>query len=276
MRVGFLGLGFMGVSSTLPSHRLEPQPRQVCLLAGAAATVGASPADVAARSEVIISMLYDTAAIRSTILADAEFLRAIAGKMLVNTSSVPAAFSIELADAVSKSGGNFIEMPVSGSRVPAERGELVGMLARDRNVVERVQGVFEAFTSKAVYCGQVGSALRMKYAAKLWNITMTAGLAEAVPLTRAQGLDTRAFAEVRNAGSMASPYSRVKVGKMLRMDWEGQALVRDCYNSTQLITAAGKEAGVELPLIEVCAEPYRQAKEAGMGEEDMGALAKLN
>jgi 3-hydroxyisobutyrate dehydrogenase-like beta-hydroxyacid dehydrogenase len=217
-------------------------------------------------------MLFDEHAIR-TILTD-DVRHELWNKTLVNSSSVSVEFSHYLSEQVHNAGGEFIEMPVSGSRVPAEQGRLVGMMAGDRAVADRIRPYIEPMTSAAVYCGPIGSGLKMKYAVNNFLITMTAGLAEATNLARAQGLDLEAFGQVLDSGPMASAYSRLKVAKMLSQDWSAQAGIRDCYNSTQLIQAAAKEANTRAPLIEVCGSLYRRAIESGLGEEDMISVVK--
>ena len=278
-RVGFLGLGMMGTPMALNLSRMFPltvwnrSPAKYPTLTQAGAQIGTTPSQVVEKSDVIFTMLFDGPAIQSIV--DDKFKRAIHGKTLVNTSSVSVEFSCHLADEIREAGGEFIEMPVSGSRIPAEQGQLVGMIAGDPAVAERVKPFVRPITSAAVYCGPVGLGLKTKYAVNLFLITLTAGLAESMSLARAQGLDLGAFGDVLNAGPMASSYSRIKIAKMLEEDWSAQASIKDCYNSTQLIEAASKEAGGQLPLVQACSSLYRQAKELGMGEEDMIAITKL-
>ncbi|KAK6217960.1 hypothetical protein LQW54_003016 [Pestalotiopsis sp. IQ-011] len=218
-------------------------------------------------------MLFNEAAFDN--IMDTAFHIALAGKSLVNTSSVSAEFSQRLATEVSEAGGEFVEMPVSGSRVPAENGTLVGMMAGDEAVAERIRPVLEAITSAAVYCGPIRMGLKTKYAVNLFLITMTAGLAESMNLARTQGLNLEAFAQVLQAGPMASAYSGLMIQKMLNQDWSAQAAIKDCYNSTQLIQSAATESGVQSPLIQLCGTLYAQAIQSGLGEEDMISVMKV-
>ncbi|KAI8633136.1 hypothetical protein F5Y19DRAFT_471395 [Xylariaceae sp. FL1651] len=238
----------------------------------AGARVGATPSEVARQSDVIFAMLFDAAAI-DDIFGDLK--KALAGKTLVNTSSVSGAYSHYLAQEVSQAGGRFIEMPVSGSKVPAEQGRLVGMMAGDVHVVEQTRHVMEPITCAAVYCGPVGYGLKTKYAVNLYLVTITAGLAESMNLARAQGLDLAVLGEVLNAGPMASAYSKTKITKILAQDWSAQAAIKDCYNSAKLICAASEEVGAHSPLIESCRAMYGQANDAGLGEDDMIAVIKI-
>ncbi|KAK4466868.1 hypothetical protein QBC42DRAFT_319027 [Cladorrhinum samala] len=278
-RIGFIGLGVMGKPMALNLARHFPitvwnrSSSKYAELEEAGAGVGTSPSHVARESDVIFTMLFDAPAIEAIL--DDDFSNALRSKILVNTSSVPVEFSQQLAGYVSNAGGHFIEMPVSGSKVPAERGELVGMMAGDRDVAERIRPIVEPLTAAAVYCGPVGSGLKTKYAINLYLVAITAGLSESMNLARAQGLDLEAFSQVLSAGPMASPYSNIKLPKMLKQDWSAQAAVKDCYNSTLLIQSAARSVGAWTPITDLCGSLYRQAHESGLGEEDMTAILKL-
>jgi 3-hydroxyisobutyrate dehydrogenase-like beta-hydroxyacid dehydrogenase len=239
----------------------------------AGAGIAKTPTSVLEESDVIFTMLFNEAAYK--VVLDQDFRAALRGKTIVNTSSVSVDFSKYFADQVHKSGGSFIEMPVSGSRVPAEHGQLVGMLAGDKSVAQRIDHLLKPITKRAVYCGDVGMGLRTKYAANLYLITMTAGLAESMHLARAQGLDVNAFGEVLDASPMASAYSTLKVAKMIKEDWSAQAAINDCYNLTELIQSAAAESRAETPLMTVCSTLYRQAIQNGIGDEDMIAVGKV-
>ncbi|KAJ6024610.1 hypothetical protein N7540_005407 [Penicillium herquei] len=280
MRLGFLGLGVMGspmarnLAKKYPLMAWNRSPAKYATLKQAGAVSFAeTPAKVVENSDIIFLMLFNDAAIQSIL--DADFKRALPGKILVNTSSVSVKFSKFFDKEIRDAGGQFLEMPVSGSKVPAENGQLVGMMAGDPDLAEKIKPFVEPITRSAVYCGPIGSGLKAKYAANTLLITLTVGLAEAMNLAKAQGLDLEAFGKVVEAGPMASAYSDIKIGKMLNEDWSPQAAIKDCYNSTQLIQSAAVSANTQSPLMDVCGKLYAQAMDAGLGEEDMIAIAKL-
>lgn len=279
MRIGFLGLGRMGtpmalnLCKTYPTTVWNRTASKYPALTEAGAKIGHTPAQVAQHSDLIFTMLFDAPAIQSVF--DDGFKRAIRNKTIVNTSSVPVEFSQELERQILRAGGSYVEMPVSGSKVPAEQGKLVGMMAGDKAVCDRVRRHVQPLTCASIYCGPTGSGLKMKYAINAYLITMTAGLAESMSLAQAQGLDLDAFSEVLAAGPLASAYSRLKVDKVLARDWSAQAAIKDCYNSTQLIRAAAAEADSQSPLVGLCGELYSQAKASGMAEDDMIAVFKV-
>ncbi|KAM3442399.1 hypothetical protein MY4824_000993 [Beauveria thailandica] len=281
MRVGFMGLGFMGTPMALNLAKKFPltvwnrSAAKYEPFRSTSATIADSPAAVLRRSDVVFTMLFNEAAYRAVLNQDG-FTDALRGKTIINTSSVSVAFSQSLDEQVRRAGGRFLEMPVSGSRVPAEQGQLVGMLAGDGDEARRVAPLLEPITKAAVYCGSaIGSGLRTKFATNLFLITMTAGLAEAMNLARAQGIDVAAFGRVLDAGPMASAYSRLKVAKMMAEDWSPQAAVADCYNLTELVQEAAGEAGAQTPLMTVCNALYKEAVERGFGGDDMIAIHKV-
>ena len=279
MRLGFLGLGHLGLPMALNLARKFPltawnrSASKYPAIIQAGAAIAASPAQVADQSDVLFTMLFDEGAIRS-ILTD-DFRRALRHKTLVNTSSVSVDFSRYLNELVRAAGGTFIEMPVSGSKIPAQQGSLVGMTAGDREAIEHIRPLLEPMTRDAIYCGSIGAGLKMKYAINAFLIITTVGLAEATNLARAQGLDLAALGSVLEAGPLASAYSKLKVSKLMEADWSAQASIDDCYNSTQLIQAAAEETGTQTPLVRLCSSLYADAKAAGVGNEDMIAVVKM-
>lgn len=104
-------------------------------------------------------------------------------------SSVAPEYSRGRARDIEAAGGRFVEAPVSGSRVPAERGELVAMLGGEAGVRDAARGLLSPMCHEAVYCGPAGQALLMKLAVNLFMLVTAVGLAETVHFADRQGLD---------------------------------------------------------------------------------------
>lgn len=278
MRVGFLGLGTMGTPMALnltQRYALTIWNRSASKYSAfeeSGATIGDNPLDVIHRSDVIFTMLFNEAAMRSVV--DDELVEALRGKILVNASSVPVSYSKDLAERVREAGGHFVEMPVSGSKEPAEEGRLVGLLAGEEEIVRRVEELIAPMTTAMIYCGPIGSGLKMKYTLNLFVTTMATGLAEAMNLVHAQSLPPEAFAQALEAGPMASTYSKHKIDKMISQDWSPQASVRDCYNSSQLIESAARAVDCQVPMLHTAAALYERALSDGLGDEDMIAVVR--
>jgi 3-hydroxyisobutyrate dehydrogenase len=175
---------------------------------------------------------------------------------------------------VRAAGGSYVESPVSGSRRPAEAGELVAMLAGDPAAVARVRPLLAPMCRDAFACGPVPNGLLMKLAVNLYLITMVTGLAEAAHFARRYGLDLDRFAAVLDAGPMASAVSRGKNEKLLAGDFSVQAAALDVLKNNRLIAEAARRGGFASPLLDTCHELYRETVALGHGGADMVAVLR--
>lgn len=278
--LGFIGLGTMGqpmalnlVRAGMPlvvwnrsSERCEP-------LARAGAAMADDAADVFARCETVILMLANEAATDAVLArGTAEFSERASGRLVVAMGTMPAAYSKALADDISAAGGCYVEAPVSGSRKPAEAGQLVAMLAGEPEDIARVRPLLAPICRETFGCGAVPGALRMKLAVNSFLITLVTGLAEAAHFAAEHGLDLKRFAAILDAGPMASDVSRVKAAKLVGRDFARQAGISDVLKNSRLVVEAAREAAIASPLMDVCLPLYRETEALGLGEDDMIAV----
>jgi 3-hydroxyisobutyrate dehydrogenase len=281
--VGFLGLGIMGRPMALNLARAgtplvvwNRSPAGAEALRAAGAQVAAGPAEVFRRARTVILMLATEAAVDEVLGRGTPAFAMVADRTVVHMGTTSPAWSRGLAADVRAAGGRYVEAPVSGSRTPAEEGTLVAMLAGDPADVARVRPLLAPLCARTVGCGPVPSALRMKFAVNTVLITLVSGLAEAWRLAAAHGLDPHLFAEVLDAGPMASAVSRVKIGKLLTGDFSAQAAIDDVLKNCGLIRDSAREAGVAAPLMDACLQLFATAADLGLGAEDMVAVVRAD
>ncbi|MEU1026190.1 NAD(P)-dependent oxidoreductase [Streptomyces sp. NPDC005904] len=279
--VGFIGLGVMGQPMALnlaraPGTRLLVWNRTAerCEpLRAAGAEVAMSAEEVFRRTDTVFLMLADEAAV-DTVLARGtpSFAARVAGRTVVHMGTTSAEYSRALRDDIRAAGGRYVEAPVSGSRVPAERGELVGMLAGDEDAVADVRALLAPMCRETFACGAVPGALLMKYSVNLFLITVVTGLAESFHFADRHGLDQGLLRAVLDAGPLASAVSRVKAPKLLDRDFSVQAAAADVLKNNRLIAEAARKAALASPLLDVCHALYDETVRRGHGGEDMVAV----
>ncbi len=159
---------------------------------------------------------------------------------------------------------------MSGSRVQAEAARLVILLAGADVDLAAAAPLVAPMGRQTVCCGAVPSALRMKLAVNLYLITLVTGLAEAVYFAEAR--HRARFAQVLNAGPMASEVSRIKLDKMIRGDFSVQASITDVRKNSGLVAAAAHEVGMHAPLIDASDALFAQALASGSGALDMATV----
>jgi 3-hydroxyisobutyrate dehydrogenase len=278
--VGFLGLGLMGepmalrlVRSGLPLVVWNRTSAKTNSLQAAGAEVAASPAEVFNRANVVFEMLADETAIDAVLERNTPvFAERLRDRTLIHMGTTSPEYSRELEAAVKQAGGRYVEAPVSGSRVPAQQGELVAMLAGNPITVEAVRPLFEPMCRETVVCGEVPGGLLMKLAVNLYLITMVTGLVETVHFAQAAGLDLELLGRTLDSGPMASGVSRVKIEKLVSSDFTAQAAVTDVLKNSQLVVDAAQSAGVASPLLNVCRDLFAETVKLGHGAADMVAV----
>ncbi|WP_250404609.1 NAD(P)-dependent oxidoreductase [Streptomyces cellostaticus] len=282
MNVGFIGLGVMGrpmalrlaVSGT-PLVVWNRTPSRAEPLRAAGAEVAADAAEVFARAEVVLLMLADEAAL-DTVLGRGTpaFATRVAGRVVVHMGTTSPDYSHALQADVLAAGGRYVEAPVSGSRVPAEQGLLVAMLAGEESAVELVRPVLAPMCRETFVCGAAPNALLMKLSVNLFLVTLVTGLTEAFHFAERQGLDRDLFLAVLDAGPMASGVSRMKAPKLRERDFAVQAAALDVLKNTRLIAGAAREAYLASPLLDTCRALFEETVSLGHGGEDMVAVLR--
>ncbi|MFD9938891.1 NAD(P)-dependent oxidoreductase [Streptomyces massasporeus] len=280
MYVGFIGLGVMGRPMALNLARAgtplvvwNRTPERCEPLHAAGAEVAASAAEVFDRASTVFLMLADETSVDAVLgRGTSNFAPRVAGHTVVHMGTTSAEYSGGLQEDIRAAGGRYVEAPVSGSRVPAERGELVGMLAGDDDAVAAVRPLLAPLCRETFGCGAVPGALLLKFSVNLFLIAVVTGLAEAFHFAERHGLDQRLFRDVLDAGPMASAVSRGKTPKLLERDFSVQAAAADVLKNNRLIAEAARKADLASPLLDVCHALYDETVRRGHGGEDMVAV----
>lgn len=280
--LGFIGLGTMGEPMALNLLRAGTQlvvwnrsAKRSKPLARAGAKVARDATEVFGRCAIVILMLADSAATDMVLgRGTPEFQHRVAGHTVVAMGTVQPHYSAALAADIRDAGGRYVEAPVSGSRKPAQAGQLVGMLAGDTEDLAVVRPLLAPMCRDIFDCGAVPNALRMKLAVNIFLITLVTGLAEAGHFTRQHGLDMERFAAILEAGPMASRVSRNKAAKLVQRDLARQAGISDVLKNCRLVVEAARQASLVSPLMDVCAALYGEAENLGLGNEDIIAVVR--
>jgi 3-hydroxyisobutyrate dehydrogenase len=282
MEIGFIGLGIMGEPIALNLARAgtplvvwNRSANKYDALRAANVAVATSPDEVFARCNVIILMLATDEAIDSILgRGTPGFQARVGGRTIVHMGTSSTGYSQALDTDIRAVGGHYVEAPVSGSRKPAEAGQLVLMLAGESAVVESIRPLLQPICRESIVCGAVPAALTMKLAVNLFLITMVTGLTEAVHFAKQRGLDLERFMTALNTGPMASDVSRVKLAKLVAQNFDAQAAITDVLKNSQLVAEAARSAKIASPLLDVCFALYGETQALGLGQLDMVSVIR--
>jgi 3-hydroxyisobutyrate dehydrogenase len=282
MDVGFIGLGVMGqpmarnlARAGTPLIVWNRSPGRSEPVRAAGACVAADPAEVFRQARVVLLMLADDAAVDAVLgRGTPAFAANVARHIIVHMGTTAPDYSRDLEADIAAAGGSYVEAPVSGSRAPAEAGQLVAMLAGDPAAVAAVRPLLQPLCQRIFACGPVPTALLMKLSVNLYLTTMVACLAETVHFADRHGLDLTQLLDVLDAGPMASSVSRAKSRKLAEKDFTVQASIANVLENTRLITEEARRSALVSPLLDICHTLYAETAALGHGQADMAAIIR--
>jgi len=280
---GFLGTGIMGsgMAANLirAGHKVIVWNRtadKAAPLIALGASLGDSPADVVGRSQITFSMVSDPAAARSVVFGSEGVLSAVAkGNDYIEMSTIDDATSTEISTAVTAKNARFLEAPVSGTKKPAEDGQLIIMAAGDRTLFDDAACAFEAMGKLSVYLGEVGMGARMKLVINAIMAGTMVAQAEGFALARRSGLDLTTLLDLLDAGVVSSPLLKAKGPQMLVREYPTSFPLKHMQKDLRL--ALGLADQLELPLHGVAAlnQVFIDARSAGHGDDDFSAVYEV-
>jgi len=281
--IGFIGLGIMGAPMAAnllaAGHRLMVFNRtadKAAPLIRAGAVAAANPAEIAAAADTVILMLTGPEAIEAVLRGPDGLLEVpLAGKRIVNMSTVSPAYTAELAATLAAAGAQLIDAPVSGSRKPAEDGTLVILAGGAEAAIAAVEPLLLAMGKAVVRCGGTGSGSAMKMAVNLLLGTMMAGLAEAVNLGERCGLDSATLLDTVLAGPLGCDLFRLKRDMLVTHEFPPQFPYRHMTKDMGFILDTAGETGAALPLGRAVAGLYLTDAWPELANLDFAAVERV-
>lgn len=280
-RLGFIGLGTMGepiaghlLASGIPLTIWNRSTPAVDRLVAAGAYAASSPERLIATCAVVFVMLVDETALDAALGRSSGGLNTFAGKTLVQLATTSPGYSAALERDVRAAGGAYVEAPVSGSRLPAEAGQLVGMLAGAPESLDLVEPLLATVCASTFRCGAVPAAMTTKLVVNHFLITMVSTLSETFLLAQRSGVDAEIVRAILDAGPMSSAVSRAKLAKLACGDLSAHSRVDNVRWLTDLITEVAKGAGVLTPSLDVSRRLLAETERTGNGALDMIAVVE--
>jgi 3-hydroxyisobutyrate dehydrogenase len=222
----------------------------------------------------------DGADVMLTMLSDGDAVEDVAGEALdglgddavwLQMSTVGVAATEKLAALADGRGVAFVDAPVSGTKEPAEKGELVVIASGPQEARERVRPIFDAVGAKTVDLGEAGEAQRFKLVMNAWLAGLLGALAETIAFAGAIDIDPKAFLNAIDGAPMGTPYAQLK-GKMMVEDEFPTSFSLDLVRKDAgLVLEAAERHGFDAKLVKTLAGVFDEAIAAGHGDEDMAA-----
>jgi 3-hydroxyisobutyrate dehydrogenase-like beta-hydroxyacid dehydrogenase len=235
--------------------------------------VAESPAALAERSDVVITMVVDGAQVEAVLLgANGAAAGAGPGLLCIDMSTIGPRAARRIGERLAERGIDFMDAPVTGSSPKAEDATLTIMAGGAPAAFERARPLFEAMGELVVHVGELGQGQLVKVINNAVAAANTAVAAEALLAARLAGADLDALVKVMGAGSGASAMLALKAAPMRAHDWSTLFKLEHMLKDLRLCLEEAEAAGVRMELVQETAALLEEAERKGLGERDFAAL----
>jgi len=263
-RIGFVGLGMMGLPMAKNLVEAGYTVTVFDLDAGAieeAQRFGASPAstgaEVAAQSDIIITMVPDSPHVEAAIAGNGGIIEGIrAESVVIEMSTILPETGKRMAELLAEKGADFVDAPVTGGVAGAEAGSMSILVGGDAEAFERTLPVLSILGGDITHMGPVGAGHTTKIANQLIGVATLAGLSEAFVLAKKSGLDMQTFYDAVKNGAGRSWALETLGPKILQGDFSPGFMVKHMQKDLRLAGQLADDTGTSIPTTSLIAQLY--------------------
>lgn len=279
--VALLGVGTMGhamgasaLRAGLPLVVWDRNPERLRDLTELGAEPAGTAAEAASRAGIVVTMVSDLPAVLSIAL-DQGVLEALApGAIWAQMSTIGTGIDrVAALVGEQRPDVTLVDAPVSGSREPAERGELTILASGPDLARSRLAPLFDALGQRTMWVGPAGAGSRLKLVMNTLLAFKAEGLATAVALGRTLGLDTGAMIEGLSAGPLVSPWDTAKLQRIGGDDFTPQFSLSLALKDVRLALEAADSG--RFACLEALAQEWGRAVAEGLGGEDLTVVTRF-
>ncbi|KAI6690156.1 hypothetical protein NL676_026984 [Syzygium grande] len=279
-RIGFLGLGIMGtpMAQNLIKAGCDVtvwnRTKSKCdSLISLGAQYKSSPEEVAATCDVTFAMLADPESAVHVACGKHGAANGMSpGKGYVDVSTVDGTTSKLISGHIKGTGALFLEAPVSGSKKPAEDGQLIFLTAGDKALYEMVAPFLDIMGKSKFYLGDVGNGAAMKLVVNMIMGSMMASFSEGLLLSKKVGLDPNVLVEVVSQGAISAPMYSVKGPSMVQSQYPPAFPLKHQQKDLRLALGLAESVSQSTPIAAATNELYKVAKSHGLSDQDFSAV----
>jgi 3-hydroxyisobutyrate dehydrogenase len=238
--------------------------------------VAKSPREVAANSDIVITMVSDSPDVQEVILGnDGVIHGARSGSLVIDMSTISPQVTRELAAALKEKGIDMLDAPVSGGEKGAIEGTLSIMVGGDAAVLERARPAFDAVGKRIVHIGGTGMGQVCKLANQIAVVLNNLSMSEALVFAAKSGADPAKVLEAIQAGAAGSWALNNYAPKILRRDFSPGFLLSLQQKDLKLVMEASRDMNLALPGTALTYELQKALQAWGLEREGNFAVVKV-
>lgn len=275
-RVGFIGIGLMGsqmsrriLEAKYPLTVWNRKKEKAGALISAGAKWAESPKAVAQASDLVITMVTDSAASEDVICGKNGVLEgAHPGLILIDMGSIAPEMSRSIAERARSKEVPMLDAPVTGNPKVASEGKLGIMVGGPKETFDACLPIFEKMGVKIIHVGENGKGTTLKLINNLIMGVALEAVAEALVLASKAGIDPRKVLEITSVGGARTGAMETRGPRMINHDFSPHFSISNMHKDLSSALKLAEEVGVSLPATSISREILRAAKSQGKGDLD--------
>ena len=280
-RIGFIGLGIMGsrMAANLAAAGFEltvwnrTTATAEAWAAEHGARVAATPAELAAESDVVIKIVVNGEQVEEILVGEHGVIAgARAGMLCIDMSTISPQMACSLGERLGEHEIAFIDAPVTGSSPGAEAGTLTIMAGGSEADLKRAAPIFDVLGVKTVHCGEIGQGQTIKVITNAIAASNAAVLAQALIVARGAGVDLAALSEVISGGAADSRMAELKLQPMIERTYNTLFRLDHMIKDVDLALKVAADEGIPFDYAARTRELMAEASAEGFGDVDFAAL----
>jgi 3-hydroxyisobutyrate dehydrogenase len=281
-RIGFIGLGIMGrgmaanlLKAGFPLTVWNRTTTRMQELVAEGAHAGASPADVAERSDIVVICVSDTPDVQEVILGERGVIHgARPGSLVIDCSTISPKATREIADKLAERGVFMLDAPVSGGSEGAAKGTLSIMVGGEAEQFARALPVFQAMGKTITHVGGHGAGQTVKLVNQVLVVGNCIAMCEALMFAQAGGVDLQKTYDAISQGAAGSWMFTHRAPQIIARDWRPGFTIDLQQKDLRLVLEAADELGAPVLIASLVFQLYRTLQARGLGNEGNHALIK--
>lgn len=281
--VGVIGLGLMGKPMALnllkagfPVTVFNRSQPAIDELTAAGARAAASPAEVGAASDIVVTMLPDGPDVEKVVLGENGVMAgARNGVLVIDMSTIAAATARRIGEQIKATGGSMLDAPVSGGDVGAKAGTLSIMVGGTPEDFERAKGVFAAMGKTVTHCGPAGAGQLVKACNQIMVALVLEAISETLILAEKVGIGPEVLVPVLQGGIASTRIMELRAAKMAAHTYQPGFKAAHHLKDLRIVLATAKEQGITLPVTTQVEQMFTKLIERGHGNLDNSSVKMI-
>ena len=281
--VGFIGLGLMGqpmclrlVQAGFTTTVWNRTKTKIQTLVDAGASAASSPAEVAANSNVVFLCLTDDAAVTEIVFGEKGLISGNPPHAIVDFSTIGLKAARNFGATLKDSHGvTYIDAPVTGGVVGAEKGALTMFAGGEAAAVEDLMNILKYMATDIIYMGDCGTGQVTKICNQVMVMATMVTMAEMIKLAENGGVASQALPEIFAAGFANSKILEVFGEQMASRDTTLTGKLKVAQKDLELILSLGRDTATSLPMSGIATQMVRLAIDKGLGENDITQFIRI-